>query len=150
MTFQTVPKGSYGQKMPPFTKPLMKLMNPVMVGQAKRGKGGWTGVLTSVGAKSGQHRQSVLGVFPDGDDAWLIVASFGGSASNPAWYYNLAVHPDQAELEFGGRKVPVTATQLSGAEREAAWQKITTARPQYSGYATKTDREIPILRLTAR
>ena len=150
MTFQTIPKGSYGQKMPPLAKPLMKLMNPLMVGQAKRSKGGSTGVVTSVGAKSGHKRQSVLGVFPDGDDAWLIVASFGGNASNPAWYYNLAANPDQAELEFGGRKIPVLATQLSGSEREDAWQKITSAKPQYSSYATKTDRQIPIIRLSAR
>ncbi len=82
-------------------------------------------------------------------DAWLIVASFGGNAKNPAWYHNLAAHPDQAEIEVGGRKLKVTATQLTGADRDAAWQRIIAAQPRYAGYQTKTDREIPILRLTA-
>ncbi len=50
-------------------------------------------VLTTVGAKTGQLGQTPLGSFPDGDDAWLIVASFGGNAKNPAWYHNLAAHP---------------------------------------------------------
>ena len=27
--------------------------------------------------------------FPEGDDAWLIVA-----AAHPSWLYNLAAHPD--------------------------------------------------------
>ena len=97
----------------------------------------------------GQRRETLLGWFPDGDNAWLIVASFGGNAKNPAWYHNLAAHPDQVEIEVRGRKVKVTPAQLAGAEREAAWQRITTANNRYAGYATKTDREIPIIRLTA-
>ena len=43
----------------------------------------------------------------------------------------------------------MTAAQLSGDERAAAWQRITTDHPRYAGYATKTDRELPIIRLTA-
>jgi deazaflavin-dependent oxidoreductase (nitroreductase family) len=107
-------------------------------------------VLTTTGAKSGQQRETVLGYFPDGDagDRWLIVASAGGNVSNPAWYHNLAAHPDQVQVEVGGRKVAVTAAQLSGDERAAAWQRITAANARYAGYATKTDRQIPIIRLT--
>jgi hypothetical protein len=44
----------------------------------------------------------------------------------------------------------VTAARLPGDEREAAWQKVITASPLYIGYGTKTDRVIPIIRLTAR
>jgi hypothetical protein len=61
----------------------------------------------------------------------------------------LAEHPE-AEIELNGRKAAVTAARLSGDEREAAWQKVITASPLYSGYGTKTDRVIPIIRLTAR
>jgi F420H(2)-dependent quinone reductase len=43
----------------------------------------------------------------------------------------------------------VTPAQLSGAERAAAWQHITTTLPRFSGYATKTDRELPVIRRTA-
>jgi deazaflavin-dependent oxidoreductase (nitroreductase family) len=150
MAFEKTPRGSYGQQIPGFAKPLMKLMNPLMVMQARRGpvKDSGTLVLTTTGAKSGQHRQSALGYFREGDNAWLIVASAGGSVANPGWYHNLAASP-QAEIELGGRKVPVTATQLTGPERDTAWQKVITTSPRYASYATKTDRLIPIIRLTA-
>jgi hypothetical protein len=53
------------------------------------------------------------------------------------------------QIEIGGRKVKVTAAQLSGADRAAAWQRITADNNRYAGYATKTDREIPVIRLMA-
>jgi deazaflavin-dependent oxidoreductase (nitroreductase family) len=104
--------------------------------------------LTTVGAKTGQKRQSTVSRFADGDDAWLVVASAGGSAKNPAWYHNLAAHPDQVWIEFGGQQIPVIAEQLEGDARAQAWQRIATAQPRYAGYEQKTDRTIPIIRLT--
>jgi len=150
MAFEKTPKGTYGQGMPSFAKPVMKLVNPLMLWQARRGKaqmGMNLLVLNTVGAKSGRPRQTVLGYFPDSSSGWLIIASAAGSASNPAWYHNIAAHPDQVSIEVGGQKVAVTPTQLSGAEREAAWAQI-SASPRYAGYATKTDRVIPIIRLS--
>ncbi len=154
MSFEKSPAGSRGKSMPGVNSPFSRWINNQMIRRARRKKDGkFMGmnvlVLTTVGAKTGQRRETLLGSFPDGDDAWLVVASFGGSAKNPAWYHNLAAHPDQAEIEIGGRKLKVTATQLTGAEREAAWQRITTAQPRYAGYATKTDRQIPVIRLVA-
>ena len=151
MTFEKTAHGTFGQKIPPFIVPLMKALNPLMLWQARRGgspRGLGLVVLTTTGAKSGQRRQTVLGALPDGEGAWLIVASAGGSAANPAWYHNLAAHPDQADLQSGRQTHAVHATQLSGDERDAAWQKIVAAGPRYAGYVTKTDRLIPIIRLT--
>ncbi len=42
----------------------------------------------------------------------------------------------------------MTAQQLEGDERAQAWRRITTANPRYAGYETKTDRVIPVIRLT--
>lgn len=106
--------------------------------------------LHTVGAKSGDPRTSVVMAFAEGDDAWLVVASRGGTAGNPAWLHNLAAHPDQVEVEVGGRRTPVTAQSLAGEERAAAWQRITSEQPRFSGYERKTDREIPVVRLSAR
>src|SRR4051812_922669 len=50
-------------------------------------------VLTTVGAKSGQERTSMLAQFPEPDGSTLVVASFGGAAQHPSWYFNLAKHP---------------------------------------------------------
>jgi deazaflavin-dependent oxidoreductase (nitroreductase family) len=104
--------------------------------------------LTTVGAKSGQQRQSTVTRFADGDNAWLVVASAGGSASHPAWYHNLAAHPDQVWVEFGGQQLRVTPSQLEGDERAQAWQRITASQPRYIGYQEKTDRAIPVIRLS--
>jgi deazaflavin-dependent oxidoreductase (nitroreductase family) len=108
-------------------------------------------VLTTVGARSGVERTSPVGWFPTGDDdSWLIAASAAGAAKNPAWYHNLAAHPDKVTIEMGGRRIPVTAEQLHGADRADAWQRIITAAPRFAQYETKTDREIPVIRLTRR
>jgi deazaflavin-dependent oxidoreductase (nitroreductase family) len=106
--------------------------------------------LSTVGAKSGQRRTAVVMPFPDGDDAWLIVASKGGAATHPSWFYNLAAHPDQVEVEIEGRKTAVMPQTLTGEERATAWQRIISERPNFAGYETKTDRQIPVVRLTAR
>ncbi len=107
-------------------------------------------VLTTVGRKTGTERTSPVGWFPGPDGSWLIVASAGGAAGNPAWYYNIAAHPDQVQIEVEGRKVAVVAEQLHGEARAEAWQQIIAAAPRFAQYQQKTDRELPVIRLTPR
>ena len=107
-------------------------------------------ILTTVGARSGAERTHPVGWFPGQDGAWLIVASAAGAPRNPAWYHNIAAHPDQVKIELNGRTVPVTAEQLHGPERDEAWRQITAAAPRFAQYQRKTDRELPIIRLTSR
>ncbi len=107
-------------------------------------------ILTTIGAKTGAKRTVPVGWFPGPDDSWLIVASAAGAIGNPAWYYNIAANPDKVTIEVDGRTIPVTASQLHDADREQAWQQITTAAPRFGQYQTKTDREIPVIRLVAR
>jgi deazaflavin-dependent oxidoreductase (nitroreductase family) len=107
-------------------------------------------LLTTTGRKSGLERTSPVGWFPDGNGNWLIAASANGAAGNPAWYYNLGAAPDKVRIEIDGKAIPVTAEQLHGADREAAWQSITKAAPRFATYAEKTDREIPVIRLAPR
>lgn len=140
--------------MPGFLKPVMKLFNKYAAQQiCKSGKafGSMPAlVLTTIGAKSGQERTSPVAYFPDGDGKWLIVASYAGAAKNPAWYHNIAAHPDQVRIEVEGRMVNVTAEELRGPERDAAWKQITAAADRFAEYQEKTDRQLPILRLSAR
>jgi deazaflavin-dependent oxidoreductase (nitroreductase family) len=107
-------------------------------------------VLTTIGRKSGAERMTPLGRFPGKDGSWLIVAAANGGARNPAWYHNIAADPDKVQIETPGRKVPVIAEQLHGTEREEAWRQITAAAPRFAKYQQKTDRELPIIRLTPR
>jgi deazaflavin-dependent oxidoreductase (nitroreductase family) len=153
MSFNT-PNGTRGARQPKAGR-LMTWFNGWNAKKIRRKGGKIMGfdalVLTTVGAKSGTERTTPVGWFPTGDDdSWLIVASAAGAPKNPAWYYNLAAHPDKATIEMGGRKIPVTAEQLHGPEREQAWQRITETAPRFAQYETKTDREIPVIKLTRR
>ncbi len=105
-------------------------------------------VLTTVGARSGKERTHALGGFPDGPDTWLIVASKGGSETHPAWLHNIARNPDKVCVQVGNRKFRASCESLVGAEREQAYARVVKVAPVYGGYLKKTDREIPVLRVT--
>jgi deazaflavin-dependent oxidoreductase (nitroreductase family) len=105
-------------------------------------------VLTTVGAKSGKERNTVLGGFPDGDNAWLIIGSKGGSATHPAWLHNIAANPDKVSIQVGNQKFKVNCQSLTGKERQDAYNKVAGVAKTYAGYPKKTDREIPVIRLT--
>ena len=51
-------------------------------------------------------------------------------------------------LEVGKRKFKAHAESLQGAERVAALEKVAAVAPRYGDYQRKTDREIPVIRLT--
>ena len=150
MSFQKTPGGTRGGRSA--SGPVARGMMRVMAAWHRRSGDKFQGLdllyLTTIGAKSGQKRQSTVARFADGDDAWLVVASGGGSARHPAWYHNIAAHPDQVWVEVGGKQMRVTPTQLDGDARAQAWQRITQSQPRYKGYETKTDRAIPVIRLT--
>ncbi len=103
-------------------------------------------LLTTTGSKSGQPRTTPLGFLRDGD-AYVIVASNGGSDRHPAWYFNLRNDP-RARLEIGGETFEVTAETMQGAERARVWSRVVQAGPGYAGYERRTSREIPLVRLT--
>ena len=150
MSFQATPGGTRGGRGVPSNAVTRGLMR-VMTSWHRRSGDKFQGLdllyLTTVGAKSGQKRQSTVAWFPDGDEAWLVVASAGGSTHHPAWYHNIAAHPDQVWAEVGGQQVRVTPAQLDGDARAQAWQRITQSQPRYDGYQRKTDRAIPVIRL---
>jgi len=152
MTFNA-PNGSRGGRQPKANS-IMNWMNTRTVNRIRRNGGSLMGmsllVLNTVGKKTGAQRANPVAWFPGDDGSWLIVASAGGSARNPAWYYNIAGNPDAVSIDVDRSTVAVTAEQLHGAERDRAWASITTASPRFLQYETKTDRLIPIIRLTRR
>ena len=120
----------------------------------RRGRGTVMGmellILHTVGRRSGQPRETPVAWFADGDDAWLVVASGGGSR-HPDWHANLMAHPDRVSIELPGRDpMPVTPHPLGGVEREQAWERIAAAQPRIAKYQSKSGREYPVIRLTAR
>jgi len=138
---------------------VMKLAKPIMdmqISRYRRTSGPKAPVmmgfpiilLTTVGARTAQERTHVLGGFADGEDAWLVVASKSGAATHPAWFINLAKSPDKIWIEVGNRKLRVVAESLKGQARLDALARVAAVAPRYGEYQKKTDREIPVIRLT--
>lgn len=152
MSFDT-PNGTRGSRQPRASRAMRWFNNWAMSRIRKSGKfmGGMDAlILTTVGRKTGAQRRTPVGYFRSGNDGWLVVASAAGAARNPAWYYNIAAHPDEIHIEVAGREIAVSAEQLNGTTRENAWRQITAASPRFAQYQQKTDRQLPVIRLVPR
>ena len=117
-------------------------------GHLSRFPGSTMVLLHSIGAKSGEERVHPLASLPD-DGGWLIVASAGGQPKNPAWHYNLLAHPDTV-IEVGTETIPVTASVVDDAAHATAWKKLVDYMPGFGAYQERTERTIPVIRLTPR
>ena len=108
-------------------------------------------ILHGIGAKSGKVTESPVAFFPQDDGSIIVVASAAGRPTNPAWYHNLKANP-RFEIEKGGdggvETFPVTAEELTGAERDAKFAEIVAVAPGFGDYQKQTTRVIPLFRLT--
>lgn len=100
-------------------------------------------ILTTKGRKSGQLRSTPLIYQPYGD-AYLVVASKGGADEHPLWYLNLEADPE-VEFQIKGDRFKARARTATPEERPDMWRTMVATWPAYDEYATKTDREIPIV-----
>jgi deazaflavin-dependent oxidoreductase (nitroreductase family) len=103
-------------------------------------------LLHHVGAHTGRERVTPLVYLQDGEH-WVVAATKGGAPRNPDWYHNLKAHP-RVRIEVGAETLRVEAVEVTGAERDALYQRLAQLRPAFAGYQTKTDRVIPMFRLT--
>ena len=104
-------------------------------------------VITSVGAKSGKLRKNpVMRVERDG--VYVAIASKGGADDQPEWYYNFLAHPE-VELQDGPVRKTYRAELVEGAERADLWQHAVDTWSTYASYQRKTERQIPVFKLTA-
>ncbi|EHK88772.1 nitroreductase/quinone reductase family protein [Saccharomonospora azurea] len=108
---------------------------------------GWTlCVLTTIGAKSGRRRESLLGYF-EVDGRPLVVASAMGSDTNPAWYHNVRNNPD-VTVETGTDTYRAIATIPEGEERDALFARVVEQAPGMGEYQARTSRTIPVVTFT--
>ncbi|MEJ8639803.1 SDR family NAD(P)-dependent oxidoreductase [Streptomyces sp. MS2.AVA.5] len=99
-------------------------------------------LLTTTGALSGQPRSVPLLHFPH-RDGYTVVGSNFGQPHHPAWSTNLLRNPE-AHILTEGRRIPVTARQLQGAEREEAWRTILASAQGYQTYNDRSGRTLRI------
>ncbi|KHK96434.1 hypothetical protein LK09_15230 [Microbacterium mangrovi] len=105
-------------------------------------------VLITRGRKSGKVYETPIAYWSQPDGTWTVCASAAGAAKNPAWYRNLAAHPESARIIIAGEEIAVSAEELHGAARDAAWTQIITEAPSFGDYPKKTDRLLPVIRFT--
>lgn len=106
-------------------------------------------ILTVRGAKSGLQRRTPLACMPEESGSWILIGSNFGRPGHPAWTANLLAHPD-ADVNWQGADIPVTAQLLAGEEREAAWEAVLRFWPPYATYQSRVEREIRLFRLDRR
>ena len=104
-------------------------------------------VITSRGAKSGNLRKNpVMRVERDG--VYVAIASKGGADEQPEWYYNFVAHPE-VDLQDGAVTKTYRAERVEGEERADLWKLAVDTWATYGEYQKKTEREIPVFKLTA-
>lgn len=103
--------------------------------------------LTTIGRRSGEPRVTMLtSPLVDGDMV-VLVASFRGGPTHPAWYLNLRDRP-RVQAARRGRNLTMDAEILSGDERREMWNRVIETAPRYATYQERTSREIPLIVLT--
>jgi deazaflavin-dependent oxidoreductase (nitroreductase family) len=103
-------------------------------------------LLTMTGARSGRTLTTPLVYTTDGDRL-VVIASFAGAPTHPAWYHNLIANPE-ATVEVGRERFRVKATVTAGEERQRLFDRQATQMPIFVEYQHKTSRQIPVLVLT--
>lgn len=95
------------------------------------------------GARSGTERVTPL-VYRAEGDGWAIFASKAGAPDNPDWYHNLKANPETV-IEVGSETVNVTASEVTGDERNRIFKSQKAEAPQFAEYESNTDRIIPVI-----
>ena len=103
------------------------------------------GLLETIGARSGQKRQTPLLYLDDGERV-VLVASKAGAAKHPAWFHNLRANPTVTFLRRGGNRGSYLAREAEGSERDELWARVNDLYAGYDTYQARTGgRRIPVV-----
>lgn len=137
-------------------KVLNRVHHTVIVGTL--GRLGWRAggmpvlELTTTGRRSGRPHTVIL-TSPmqvaggHDDSAFVVVASKGGDAHDPAWFHNLVATPNVTVRHKGAAARPMRARVATADERAALWPRVVAAYRGYADYQRRTSREIPLVLL---
>jgi deazaflavin-dependent oxidoreductase (nitroreductase family) len=103
-------------------------------------------LLHTKGAKSRQERINPVAYVSDGERL-VVIASKGGSPTNPDWYYNILANP-LVTVEVGTEKFQARAAVAEEPERTRLYDKMVAMMPGFADYRRKTTRVIPVIVLT--
>ena len=125
----------------------MNAFNQTLIADFRATRGQMTGkmagrgilLLTTLGARSGQPRTTVLGYGRHGN-RYVVIASNNGAPKAPAWYHNLLRHP-RATVEVGPDKFEVRATTAKPEERDELAKTV----PYLESQQKLTTRQLPLV-----
>lgn len=89
--------------------------------------------LHTVGRRTGEPRNVILGYYERGPDL-VTLAMNGWGDANPAWWLNLRARPD-AEVDLVGGRRQVRARAAEGEEHDDLWARV----KEFSGYGNDLD-----------
>lgn len=99
--------------------------------------------LTTIGRRSGQKREVILGYFDDGPNL-VTMAMNGWGAGEPAWWLNLQAHPEvTVRTRDGSRNVRARAAE--GEERTRLWDRWRHYDKDLDEYATRRPEETAVV-----
>lgn len=137
---------------PPVTWIVLHVVAPLDRMLLEKTNGRWslsgpvTGLLVTVGAKTGQVRRTPLPLLWH-EGSVILVASKGGAATHPAWYHNLRATP-RVHVETRTGRRAFLAEEVTGRERGSLWLWLVE---QWGGFAVyerrAAPRTLPLIRL---
>ena len=114
----------------------------------------WVGMehllLRTIGRRTGNEHKVALPFWRDPGGHRVVVASFGGAPTDPAWFLNLSdrtANPEvlvrvQGGLFWSDQQI------LDGDDYATTWKGLVADRPWYDDYVAKAGgRRIPLVRL---
>ena len=107
-------------------------------------------ILRTVGRRSGAEHKVALPFWRDPEGNRVVVASFSGAPQHPSWYLNLSDRGANPEVlvRVQGGSFWSEPQILEGDDYDRTWAGLTADRPWYNDYQSRTDRRIPLVRLT--
>ena len=114
----------------------------------------WVGMehllLRTIGRRSGNEHKVALPFWRDASGARVVVASFGGAPTDPAWFLNLSDRTANPEVLVRVQGGLFWSSQqiLDGEGYTSTWAGLVADRPWYDDYVRKAGgRRIPLVRL---
>lgn len=108
-------------------------------------KRGWGALsLTTTGRRTGRDRSVIVGYLEDGPNV-VVLAMNGWDEGHPAWWLNLADHPEatiQLPHRAPGR---VRARAASGDECARLWARWLAIEPEIEAFAARRRVETPVI-----
>jgi deazaflavin-dependent oxidoreductase (nitroreductase family) len=100
-------------------------------------------LLATTGKRSGEPRTVPL-IYTKTDGGYVVIASRGGSAQHPDWYFNLDADPN-VTIRVATDVFDAKARTAGPDERDTLWQQMAEIYPPYNDYQARAGRQIPVV-----